>query len=46
MCFSFDRPEYPEEELEEENIIEDDAELTLNKVDDTVFGVSGDNSSV
>ena len=36
----FLRPEYPEEELEEENIIEDDAELTLNKVDDTLFGVS------
>ena len=41
FCFSLCRPEYPEEELEEENIIEDDAELTVNKVDDTVFGVSG-----
>jgi len=34
------RPEYPEEEMEEENIVEDDAELTLNKVEDNVFGVS------
>jgi estrogen-related receptor beta like 1 len=34
------RPEYPEEELEEENIVEDDAELTLNKVEDNIFGVS------
>ena len=37
--FGIFRPEYPEEELEEENIIEDDAELTLNKVDDNIFGV-------
>ena len=37
--FAIFRPEYPEEELEEENIIEDDAELTLNKVDDNIFGV-------
>ena len=26
--------------MEEENIVEDDAELTLNKVEDNVFGVS------
>lgn len=40
--FRWGRPEYPEEELEEENIVEDDAELTLNKVEDNVFGVHGD----
>lgn len=33
------RPEYPEEEMDEENIVEDDAELTLNKVEDNTFGV-------
>jgi len=33
------RPEYPEEEMEEENIVEDDSELTLNKVEDNIFGV-------
>ena len=31
-CF---RPIYPEEELDEENIIEDDAELDLNTMPDT-----------
>lgn len=41
-AFKWGRPEYPEEELEEENIIEDDAELTLNKVDDNIFGMGND----
>lgn len=40
--FKWGRPEYPEEELEEENIIEDDAELTLNKVEDNIFGAHDD----
>ena len=31
-----DSPIYPEEELEEENIIEDDAELTLNQVEQDI----------
>lgn len=29
-------PIYPEEEMDEENIIEDDAELTLDKMEDEV----------
>ena len=33
----FKRPVYPEEEMDEENIIDDDAELTLNKVEDDVI---------
>lgn len=40
--FRWGRPEYPEEELEEENIVEDDAELTLNKVEDNIFGGGDD----
>ncbi|KAH3699822.1 hypothetical protein DPMN_074784, partial [Dreissena polymorpha] len=40
--FRWARPEYPEEEMEEENIVEDDAELTLNKVEDNIFGVHED----
>ncbi|XP_053408903.1 intraflagellar transport protein 57 homolog isoform X1 [Mercenaria mercenaria] len=40
--FRWGRPEYPEEELEEENIVEDDAELTLNKVEDNIFGMHDD----
>lgn len=30
------RPEYPTEELEEEEITEDDAELMFNKLEDSV----------
>lgn len=33
MSYYF-RPSYPVEELEEETVPEDDAELTLNKVDE------------
>ncbi|XP_052806204.1 intraflagellar transport protein 57 homolog [Mya arenaria] len=40
--FRWGKPEYPEEEMEEENIVEDDAELTLNKVEDNIFGAGGD----
>ncbi|XP_017365913.1 intraflagellar transport protein 57 homolog [Cebus imitator] len=32
--FTWKRPVYPAEELEEESVTEDDAELTLNKVDE------------
>lgn len=32
-------PEYPEEEMDEENIVEDDAELTLNEVEKTMMQV-------
>ena len=30
------RPIYPEEEADEENIIEDDAELTLDKMEEEI----------
>ncbi|XP_071095047.1 intraflagellar transport protein 57 homolog [Haliotis cracherodii] len=41
--FKWSRPSYPEEEMEEENVIEDeDAELTLNKVEDPMFGGGDD----
>ncbi|XP_067675036.1 intraflagellar transport protein 57 homolog [Haliotis asinina] len=41
--FKWNRPSYPEEEMEEENVIEDeDAELTLNKVEDPIFGGGDD----
>ncbi|CAG5136773.1 unnamed protein product [Candidula unifasciata] len=33
--FSWRRPQYPEEEMEEENIVEDDSELTLNEIEKT-----------
>ncbi|XP_041373379.1 intraflagellar transport protein 57 homolog [Gigantopelta aegis] len=37
--FTWHRPVYPEEQMDEENIIEDDdAELTLDKVDEPLFG--------
>ncbi|XP_055723579.1 intraflagellar transport protein 57 homolog isoform X4 [Salvelinus fontinalis] len=32
--FSWKRPNYPTEEMEEESVMEDDAELTLSKVED------------
>ena len=35
------RPEYPEEETEEENFVEDDSELQLNEIEKTMMmGVS------
>uniref|UniRef100_A0A8D0HWQ5 Intraflagellar transport protein 57 homolog n=1 Tax=Sphenodon punctatus TaxID=8508 RepID=A0A8D0HWQ5_SPHPU len=36
ISFSWKRPLYPTEELEEETITEDDAELTLNKVEEEI----------
>lgn len=40
MSFSFLRPNYPTEETEEESAMEDDAELTLSKVEEeTTVGV-------
>ena len=41
MQFSFCpvfRPRYPHEETEEETVIDDDAELTLNKVEEEDIG--------
>uniref|UniRef100_A0A8B9Q6U8 Intraflagellar transport protein 57 homolog n=1 Tax=Apteryx owenii TaxID=8824 RepID=A0A8B9Q6U8_APTOW len=38
--FSWKRPIYPTEELEEEEITEDDAELTLNKLEEEVVDMS------
>lgn len=35
-CVNF-RPVYPAEEMEEEALIEDDAELTLNKLHDELI---------
>ena len=32
--YHFPRPNYPTEEMEEESVMEDDAELTLSKVED------------
>lgn len=38
------RPQYPEEEMDEENIVEDDSELTLNEIEKSLaVGVSPDN---
>ena len=31
-----DRPVYPEEEMDEENVVEDESELTLNKMEDDI----------
>ncbi|XP_078535342.1 intraflagellar transport protein 57 homolog [Lissotriton helveticus] len=41
--FSWDRPSYPAEELEEETIMEDDAELMLDKVEGDLAGEDTDN---
>ncbi|KFV51372.1 Intraflagellar transport protein 57, partial [Gavia stellata] len=41
--FSWKRPAYPTEELEEEEITEDDAELTLNKLEEDVVEEESDN---
>ncbi|KGL94441.1 Intraflagellar transport protein 57, partial [Charadrius vociferus] len=41
--FSWKRPTYPTEELEEEEITEDDAELTLNKLEEDVAEEESDN---
>ncbi|XP_066282808.1 intraflagellar transport protein 57 homolog [Branchiostoma lanceolatum] len=35
--FTWDKPVYPEEEMEEETMVDDDAELTLNKVEDEMM---------
>ncbi|XP_022617546.1 intraflagellar transport protein 57 homolog isoform X1 [Seriola dumerili] len=41
--FSFRRPKYPTETTEEESVIEDDAELTLSKVEEEmIVGVSAE----
>jgi len=41
--FSWARPQYPEEEMDEENIVEDDSELTLNEIEKTMaIGHSSD----
>ncbi|XP_036706957.1 intraflagellar transport protein 57 homolog isoform X2 [Balaenoptera musculus] len=41
--FTWKRPTYPVEELEEETVAEDDAELTLNKVDEEFVEEETDN---
>ncbi|XP_042298884.1 intraflagellar transport protein 57 homolog isoform X2 [Sceloporus undulatus] len=41
--FAWKRPTYPTEELEEEAITEDDAELTLNKVEEIITEEETDN---
>ncbi|NP_001016561.1 intraflagellar transport protein 57 homolog [Xenopus tropicalis] len=41
--FSWKRPTYPTEEQDEENVIEDDAELTLNKIEDEIAEEDSDN---
>ncbi|XP_074855003.1 intraflagellar transport protein 57 homolog isoform X2 [Carettochelys insculpta] len=41
--FSWKRPVYPTEELEEEAIIEDDAELTLDKLEEEIVEEESDN---
>ncbi|XP_040439047.1 intraflagellar transport protein 57 homolog [Falco naumanni] len=41
--FSWKRPAYPTEELEEEEITEDNAELTLNKLEEDVVEEESDN---
>lgn len=40
--FSWSRPEYPEEEMDEENIVEDDAELTLGEIEKTMMQTYND----
>lgn len=41
--FTWSRPSYPEEEMDEENIVEDDSELTLNEIEKTMaIGQSSD----
>lgn len=42
--FSWSRPQYPEEEMDEENIVEDDSELTLNEIEKSM--AIGHNSDV
>ncbi|KAJ8337304.1 hypothetical protein SKAU_G00385240 [Synaphobranchus kaupii] len=36
-CFTWKKPCYPTEELEEESVLEDDAELTLSKVEEEMI---------
>ncbi|XP_005103543.1 intraflagellar transport protein 57 homolog [Aplysia californica] len=42
--FHWKKPQYPEEEMDEENIVEDDSELTLNEIEKTM--AIGQNSDV
>jgi hypothetical protein len=39
LFHAFFRPEYPEEEVEEENIVDDDSELTLGEIEKTMMQV-------
>ncbi|KAM3934549.1 intraflagellar transport protein 57 homolog [Leptodactylus fuscus] len=41
--FAWNRPTYPSEELEEEVVAEDDAELTLNKIEDEIVEEDSEN---
>ncbi|OCT92358.1 intraflagellar transport protein 57 homolog isoform X1 [Xenopus laevis] len=41
--FSWKRPTYPTEEQDEETVVEDDAELTLNKIEDEIAEEDSDN---
>lgn len=43
LGFTWKRPTYPSEELEEEVVAEDDAELTLNKIEDEIVEEDSDN---
>uniref|UniRef100_A0A3P9AA86 Intraflagellar transport protein 57 homolog n=1 Tax=Esox lucius TaxID=8010 RepID=A0A3P9AA86_ESOLU len=40
--FTWRRPNYPTEEMEDESVMEDDAELTLSKVEDNMTGEPDD----
>ncbi|KAH9504789.1 Intraflagellar transport protein 57 [Bulinus truncatus] len=40
--FTWKRPQYPEEEMDEENIVEDDSELTLNEIEKSMAMVHSD----
>ncbi|KAM9320611.1 intraflagellar transport protein 57 homolog [Gastrophryne carolinensis] len=42
MGFTWKRPVYPSEELDEEVVVEDDAELTINKFDEEVIEEDSD----
>lgn len=43
LGFTWKRPTYPSEELEEEVVAEDDAELTLHKIEDEIVEEDSDN---
>lgn len=40
--FRWRRPEYPEKETEEENLVDDDSELQLNEIEKTMLSGGGD----